>query len=116
MHPIKTLLLTSLLLACGGGQSASRPDIAQTSSGSPDVAVSSPSSPGVSCAQEIALDCPNGVDGCTTGKTTVHVCVSQTAQAGPSCSQEVALECPDGEIDACLVTPPAAANHICVRR
>ena len=114
MHPIKTLFLGSFLLACGGGQKASSPDIAQTSSGSPDIAQTS--SPGVSCTQEIALECPNGVDGCSTGKTSVHVCVSVTAQAGPSCSQEIALECPAGETDACLVSPPVAANHICVRR
>ncbi len=116
MHPIKTLLFCSFVLACGGGQKAGSPDIAQTSSGSPDIAQTSSPGGGVSCAQEIALECPNGVDGCSTGKTSVHVCVSVTAQAGPSCSQEIALECPVGETDACLISPPVAANHICVRR
>ena len=115
MHHI-TLVFCSLAIACGGAQS-SKPDIAQTSSENPDLSVASPSpSPGVSCSQEIALECPNGVDGCSTGKTSVHACVSVTAQAGPSCSQEIALECSPGEIDACLMSPPAAANHICVRR
>jgi hypothetical protein len=70
----------------------------------------------VPCAQEVALDCPGGVDGCLDQRTTVHACVATTAQPGPSCSQEIALECPAGEIDACLATPPAAANHLCIQR
>ena len=117
MHHLTSLLLCAFAIACGGGQKASNPDIAEVPSpGNPDIAQTSPASSGVSCAQEVALECPNGVDGCTTGKTSVHACVSTTAQAGPSCSQEIALECPAGEIDACLLSPPAATNHICIRR
>jgi len=117
---MKHLILACVLAACGG----SAPEPAQPAqSENPDLAVASPSpsapsssSSSVPCAQEIALDCPGGVDGCTTGATTVHACVSSAAKAGPSCSQEIALVCPSGEIDACLVSPPAAQHHICIRR
>jgi hypothetical protein len=85
--------------------SAGSPDIAQVSSGGT-----------VPCSQEIALECASGVDGCLNNQTSVHVCVSASATAGPSCSQEIALECPSGEVDACTLSPAAAANHICVRR
>jgi hypothetical protein len=39
-----------------------------------------------------------------------------SAPGGQPCSQEIALVCPDGQIDACLVTPPAAEQHTCVQR
>jgi hypothetical protein len=43
--------------------------------------------------------------------------IQQVSPAGGQpCSQEIALVCPDGQIDACLVTPPAATTHACVQR
>ncbi|CAN5832492.1 hypothetical protein BH11MYX2_BH11MYX2_11950 [soil metagenome] len=70
----------------------------------------------VPCTREVALVCASGVDGCLQSRTQVHVCVAETASPGPSCSQEIALECSPEETDACLMTPPASANHICVRK
>ena len=35
---------------------------------------------------------------------------------GVSCEKEIALECPEGQIDACLVSPPAGPTHRCVER
>jgi len=92
------------------------PDIAQVSSGdgSPDIAQTSSGS--VPCSQEIALDCPGGMDGCLKNQTSVHVCVASNAQPGPSCSQDIALACGPGEVDACTLSPAPAAQHICVRQ
>jgi hypothetical protein len=107
-------LVPLILLACASKPNQSVSSPASNSGGSPDIAQIS--SPGAApCSQEMALDCPGGVDGCIKGQTSVHVCVSTTAQAGPSCSQEIALECSPGEQDACLMSPAPAANHICVR-
>jgi hypothetical protein len=36
------------------------------------------------------------------------------SDTAPPCSQEIARTCPDGQIDACLLTPPAADTHVCV--
>ncbi len=65
-------------------------------------------------AQEIAIRCATGVDGCDGGKTTEHVCVPLDATLGPPCEPELALVCPAGQIDGCLRTPRAAARHICI--
>jgi hypothetical protein len=114
MKNISILVITLAALGCA---SSSKDRSVSNASSNPDIAqTSSPSSGGVSCSQEVALDCPNGIDGCAKNQTTVHVCVSTTAQAGPSCAQEIALECPAGEVDACLLTPAPSAQHLCVRR
>jgi hypothetical protein len=110
------VLAPLILLACASNPNTpvSSPS-SNASGGSPDIAQVS-SGGGVPCAQEIALDCPSGVDGCLNGQTSMHVCVAASAHAGPSCSQEVALECSAGEVDACTLSPAAAPNHICVRQ
>ncbi|MGE0872005.1 MAG: hypothetical protein AB7P03_25830 [Kofleriaceae bacterium] len=100
--------------ACGASKA---PATSTTSSASGDpAAVASAESPGVPCANDVQLQCTSGVDGCTDNKTTVHVCIAADAVAGPACSQEIALECPDGQIDACLLSPAAGENHICVMK
>jgi hypothetical protein len=100
-----SLVLALALLACGGNK--------------PPGPASAPPSPGPvagGCAQEIALRCASGVDGCIGGKTTEHVCVPADATPGPPCEQEIAIVCPEGQVDACLQTPRPAANHICIYR
>jgi hypothetical protein len=108
-------LVVCLLVACGGSQSGDHRSVSSPPPGNPDIAAVQPSG-NVSCAQEIALECPSGVDGCLKGLTSVHICVSQTAQAGPSCSQEIALSCASGEVDACTLSPTVATTHVCVQR
>lgn len=103
------------LCACGGG----KPPASQASPPSPGPAgAPDPGSAGApatgGCAQEIALRCATGVDGCVGNLTTEHVCVPVDARPGPPCEQEIAMVCPDGQVDACLQTPRPAANHICV--
>lgn len=117
---MKHLILACLLAGCGGSSAQSTNPTNPTNPGdvsvaSPDLA-NTPSTAGVSCTQEIALECAGGSDGCLTGATTVHVCVAVNTQVGASCSQEIALECPDGQLDACLESPPASANHVCILR
>jgi hypothetical protein len=74
------------------------------------------------CAQEIALECPDGMaDGCArkgddgAPLTAYHVCLPAEEQASQPCEQEIARECGEGLVDACLVDPPAAATHLCVK-
>jgi hypothetical protein len=51
-------------------------------------------------------------------------CESKPAQspdsAGSSdsvpCTQEIARTCEPGMVDACLVQPPAATTHVCVKK
>ncbi len=105
--------LVLLVLGCAASPNQS---VASPASSDHDLAVASPSGSGPSCAQDLALVCADGVDGCVGNRTTVHVCVAATATAGPSCSQEIALECPDGETDGCLLSPAVSTAHICVRR
>ncbi len=101
-----SFVLVLALLACSGG---SKP-----SPSSPPSTGVVPGAPARGCAQEIALRCEHGVDGCVEGKTTEHVCVPPDATPGPPCEQEIAKVCPDGQSDGCLRTPPVSANHICV--
>ncbi|HSJ99922.1 MAG TPA: hypothetical protein VK932_01730 [Kofleriaceae bacterium] len=96
-------LALALLAACGG---SAPPASSPPSTGEP------PSTGG--CAQEIAIRCANGVDGCIDGRTTEHVCVPADATLGPSCELEIAMVCPEGQIDGCLRTPPVSARHVCV--
>lgn len=103
---MKKLLLVCVLAACGGGQKSNAVEPAP--GGSP------PAAAGIECAKEIALQCAAGVDGCSSGKTTVHVCVPADEVEDRSCELEFIKQCPDGQIDACLQQPPSAKNHICV--
>ena len=109
----RTLLIGALVLVgCGG---PAKKDTVGTGSGSDTSVKNPPATAGVPCAQEVALVCGDGfADGYGGSKTTVHACVAADASAGPPCAQEIALQCPDGQIDACLNTPAAAENHICI--
>ncbi|MGE0546612.1 MAG: hypothetical protein AB7O24_09610 [Kofleriaceae bacterium] len=112
---LKLALMMGVVFAAACGSKA--PATSTTSSASGDPAtVASANGPGAPCANEVQLQCTNGVDGCVDNKTAVHVCVAADAVAGPPCAQEIALECPDGQIDACLQSPASAENHICVMK
>ena len=111
---MKRLGLLLFIVACGGASSNDR-SVSSPPPGSPDIAATAPAGD-VPCSQEVALECPTGVDGCLKSLTSVHICVSQTAQAGPSCSQEIALSCGPGEVDACTLSPTVATVHVCVQR
>ena len=101
-------------LGCGGGNKGGDTSVGNAGAGSGTPAGDTAQG-GVPCAQEIALQCANGMtDGCLDGKTSVHACIAADAAMGPPCAQEIALECPEGQIDACLQTPASAENHICV--
>jgi hypothetical protein len=112
---VVALVAALALCACGGGNKpdprSSPPSPGPAGEPSPGPA-GAPATGG--CAQEIALRCATGVDGCIGNKTTEHVCVPADARPGPPCEQEIAIVCPDGQEDACLQTPRPATNHICV--
>ena len=101
-----SLLIALALAACSGGN---KPAPAQPPGPGAD-----PAAPRNGCAQEIAIRCMAGVDGCEGNKTTEHICVPADAKVGPPCEQEIALVCPEDQIDGCLRNPRVSANHICV--
>ena len=111
MSKLAVVVAFAFAAACG-----SKAPATSTTSSASEPAPTKTASAGVPCTDEIALDCPNGVDGCVGGKTTVHVCVAADATPANSCTEENALVCPEGQIDACLQTPQSATNHICVMK
>ena len=119
MKLVATCVL-AMAIGCGGGQKQDPAmgggggDTAGGGAGGGESTMQAQGS-GVPCAQEVALQCGEGMtDGCMTQLTTVHACVPADATAGPPCAQEIALQCPEGQTDACMMTPPPAETHVCV--
>lgn len=111
MKKLLFVVVMGALAACASNQKSQQGAIAMENPGPRPPESQGVSKPPIPCAQEIAFNCPVGVDGCIGGKTLYHVCVPQELGG---CATPIALACPEGQIDACLLQPPAANGHICV--
>ena len=115
------LLAAGAFTAALAGCSRNKAEVAEPGP-DPDPQTDPPAGKRAACDQEIAVECPDGMeDGCGrqagdgSPLTAYHVCVPAEEQAAQPCEQEIARECGEGLVDACLVDPPAASSHICVQ-